>query len=192
MLFVLCNADYRANQLTLCFSSDYVSLLMFPLKLVAFKYFENTGTATAPYYSEKADDFNPFHTITDIGDRLKPAFFDANGDGLDDLFVGTQLEGFKYYENTGSAASPVWTRRTGSEHPLNGFSPSEEGGLTLQFLDFNGDGLKDAIAGGYHTSSHAAPIHALLNVGTSSGAVFSQVTGSSNVGSWWAYGMHRL
>ena len=51
------------------------------------KYYENTGTATAPKFEEKTGSANPFNDIDaiqvsdDVDPRLKPALGDIDGDG---------------------------------------------------------------------------------------------------------------
>ena len=52
------------------------------------KYYENTGTATAPKFEEKTGSANPFNDIDaiqvsdDSVPRLKPALGDIDGDGM--------------------------------------------------------------------------------------------------------------
>ena len=45
------------------------------------KYYENTGTATAPKFEEKTGNANPFNDIEASYPRLKPALGDIDGDG---------------------------------------------------------------------------------------------------------------
>ena len=77
-------------------------------------YFENTGTATAPKFEKKTGGANPFAGI-DIGERIKPAFADMDGDGLLDLIVGTDTK-LSYYRNVGSAAVPSFDPQSSDDN----------------------------------------------------------------------------
>ena len=85
-----------------------------------FHYFENTGTATAPKFEKKTGGANPFAGI-DIGEGIKPAFADMDGDGLLDLIVanvgivGTNAK-LSYYRNVGSAAAPSFDPQSGDDN----------------------------------------------------------------------------
>lgn len=45
----------------------------------------------------------------DVGEYAAPQLFDLNGDGLLDLIIGEKDGNLNYYENTGTASSPVFT-----------------------------------------------------------------------------------
>jgi len=53
------------------------------------------------------------------GARPFPELFDADGDGDLDLFVGLSSGVVRYFENTGTPASPNFTLRAGPTNPLN-------------------------------------------------------------------------
>ncbi len=44
------------------------------------RYFENTGTSTAPAYLERVGAANPFNGV-DVGEQARPSFADVDGDG---------------------------------------------------------------------------------------------------------------
>lgn len=71
-----------------------------------FRYFQNTGTATAPVFAPAV--LNPFG-LTDAGDITKPTLGDIDNDGDLDLLVGeTEFGRLNYFENTGTASAPAF------------------------------------------------------------------------------------
>ena len=104
-----------------------------------FLYFENTGTAAAPVYA--APQTNPFG-LTAFGYYSAPAFADLDGDGDMDMMVGNSYGSFFYYENTGTAAAPVYAA------PLtNPFGLTELYRSIPTFADLDNDGDLDMMAG---------------------------------------------
>ena len=72
-----------------------------------------------------------------------PCLADLSGDGKKDLIYGTSAGPLKYYINTGSLTSPVWTANTN----LFG-GVLDVGGASSPFLfDFDGDGDPDLVSG---------------------------------------------
>lgn len=64
----------------------------------SFHYFENTGTAELPGFTELTADQNPFDSF-DAGTESKPAFADLDGDGDMDLIAGNESGNIRYYKN---------------------------------------------------------------------------------------------
>ena len=77
----------------------------------------------------------------DVGQYATPDLFDLDGDGDLDLIIGNSGGEIRFYQNTGSNISPIWTRnktaeiRTGSQY------------TTPRVVDLNGDLLPDLLAG---------------------------------------------
>ena len=75
--------------------------------------YENDGSASSPNWTRKSSWDPPF-----VGQGATPDFADLDADGDYDLLVGKKDDGTTYaYENTGSASSPSWTRKSSWDPP---------------------------------------------------------------------------
>ncbi len=108
-------------------------------------FYKNTGTNTAPQFTFTTNQFLQSEMI-DVGDYSTPAFFDYDGDGDDDLFIGyyagSNFRGsIQLYENIGQGIASfrlVTTDLVGlSFLSLYNFKP--------QFADLNTDGKIDLV-----------------------------------------------
>jgi hypothetical protein len=107
-------------------------------------YFENTGAATAPVFSERTGAANPLAEL-DVAYYTRPALADFDRDGDLDLICGSEGGRFRYFENVGGPVSPSFARGFGSGNPLDG---EDIGGRAAPVaVDLNRDGETDLVAG---------------------------------------------
>ena len=140
-------------------------------------YFENTGTASSPTYTERTGANNPFNN-EDVGTRSTLGFVDIDDDGDKDCFIGEADGNFNFYRNTGSASSPTFTLVTGASNPLNGFTTSGSGvndDSDPQFADIDNDGDWDCISG-----EGDGTFRYYENTGSASSPTFAERTGTNN------------
>ena len=109
----------------------------------AIDYYENTGTATSPGFTQRTGAANPLDGVA-VGTVIAPVVIDLDVDGDPDLVVVVENGAILYYENTGTATSPNFTERAGATNTLEGVYLGYYGALT--FADLDGDGDHDLIA----------------------------------------------
>jgi uncharacterized protein (DUF2141 family) len=135
-------------------------------------YFQNTGSATNPAFSEASGSLNPLNGV-DIGWYSTPTFADLDGDGDLDAFSGEMYGTIKYFKNTGSATSPAFSEQTGTLNPLNlidvGFFS------TPFFVDLDMDGDLDLFSG-----KGLGSIFYYQNTDSATSPTFTQRTGTLN------------
>ncbi|MCA9503424.1 MAG: VCBS repeat-containing protein, partial [Myxococcales bacterium] len=116
--------------------------------------------------------FDPLDAF-DVGDGASPTLGDLDADGDLDLLVARSVGTYAYYENTGSATSPVLVERTGLANPLDG---AAEGAVAHPvFGDLDGDGDLDLVA-----REATGAFHYLENIGSRTAPVFVARTGLEN------------
>ena len=135
-----------------------------------FFYFENTGTASAPVFTQRTGRSNPVDGKAS-GGYTNPAFADLNGDGDLDLITGNFDGDLAYFENTGSVTSPVFRQRVGTANPVDGISTTSYSSPELADLD--GDGDFDLIVWGWYGA-----INYFENTGTVTAPIFTERTGA--------------
>ncbi|MGD9924612.1 MAG: choice-of-anchor Q domain-containing protein, partial [Pseudorhodoplanes sp.] len=145
-------------------------------------YFRNTGTANAPVFVQQTGAANPFDGI-DVGSVSTPALADLDGDGALDMVVGEAFGTLLYFQNTGTAAAPVFVAQTGTAHPFDGIDVGFFSSPTLADLD--GDGDLDAVVGSADVGPEVigekfGTLHYFQNTGTAAAPVFVEQTGAAN------------
>jgi len=109
------------------------------------KFYENTGVDTLANFAAPMQ--NPFG-ITPADTFGSPALVDIDHDGDLDLFVGEYYGDMLYFENTGSANSPVFAPLV--TNPF-GLVPTNDYNLPA-FADLDDDGDEDLLVGEYYGS----------------------------------------
>lgn len=133
---------------------------------IAFYYFENIGTPTAPKFDKRKDGF--FGLTIRLGDTntpLKsyfyshPFFIDFDNDGDQDMFFGQDSgNGFLYIPNTGTATNPVFDVNNGIEKPFGLQNPNTDGQICI--VDIDNDGTLDAFYGSRNRNFYWQPAYA--------------------------------
>ena len=129
--------------------------------------------ADNPFVQQFGQGSNPLYAPIGAGNHDKPALVDINDDGLVDLFIGDGDGTISYFENTGTAAAPVFTPRLDADNPFDGVDVDSYAAPT--FADVDDDGLIDAVVGdsdGYLNYFH--------NTGTAEAPQFTEQTGVDN------------
>ena len=136
------------------------------------KVFQN-GTSGAPgAFTELTGGANPFNGI-DVGDYMKPSFFDLDDDGDLDLIAGEFLGKLFAYRNGTDGTSGAYTQLAGADNPVNGVDVGEE--AAPSFVDIDGDGDLDAVVG-----ERSGALNVFRNGSEFAPGAFVELTGASN------------
>ena len=128
-------------------------------------YYENTGTASAPAFTQRSGAANPLDGVSmDENSALEPA--DLDGDSDLDLVLWGWYGTVDYYENTGSATAPVFEARSDADNPLRTLTFHNRG--KPSFADLDGDGDFDLTV----RDSYGTDFHYFENDGTGTEADF--------------------
>lgn len=140
-------------------------------EIVFYELHRNNGTTAAPDYADES-----LADLTPSEYSYFPSFVDIDNDGdMDVFFIGNAYDYYdneivEYFENTGSG-SLEFTKRTGSENPLDALNNSSfiyKGILNLEIADVDGDGDYDVVTCGYY-----GEIYYFENTGTKEAPVFT-------------------
>lgn len=138
-----------------------------------FRYFENVGSSSAPSFVDRTGASNPLDGV-DFGNLTVPVFGDLDGDGDQDLAVGTYDSGVRYFENTGTSSVPQFTQRTGTANPFHALEVSYVY-WSPTLGDVDGDGDLDLVGGQFDGG-----VRYYLNAGSANSPSFTEQTGAAS------------
>lgn len=147
-------------------------------------FYKNTGTNSVPSYAAADKDFLQGDML-DVGDNAVPAFFDVDGDGDQDMFIGCYINhvyeaaSVYFFENTGSPTEPQF------EFVTDDFlSLSSRGHVNIKpkFADMNGDTKQDLVFTAQ--TGTVTQLYYILNTGTTAADFSGSVTATGFTVLW--------
>ncbi len=135
----------------------------------AMKFYRNTGTANAPVFSAEEGSTNLLNGFN----IENSSFVDIDNDGDQDAFVGENFGTIKFYRNTGTANTPVFSGETTPSNPLNAADVGQD--AKPSFVDIDNDGDLDVFV-----RIRLGTVKFYRNTGTANVPVFSTEVGDTN------------
>ncbi len=139
-------------------------------------YYQNSGSAKAPWFEERPGTGNPFNGIN-VGGDSAPTLADLDRDGDLDLVVGDAAGYLRYYENTGNARAPAFSTRATNGFAFNDVDLGED--PRAVFADLDRDGDLDLLAG-REAYQVTGTIYYYENTGSARLPAFARRTGADN------------
>lgn len=125
------------------------------------RYYQNTGTATAPQFATGV--LNPFGLSASV-DIALPTAADLDNDGDFDLLVGEYYGAVKYFQNTGTASAPAFASPVTNPFGLTALYQFHIPNL----VDLDNDGDMDLLS-----SEYDGALKYFQNTGTASAPQFA-------------------
>ena len=135
-------------------------------------YYRNDGTATAPSFTAVTGAGNPMNGV-DVGKNARPAFVDLDGDGDQDLAVGSDDGTLEYFRNVGTVTTPVFVS-VALGAPLDAVTVLGAD-ASPAFGDLDGDGDFDLMVG-----DDNGQFRYFLNTGTVNAPAYTEQVGAGN------------
>lgn len=101
------------------------------------EFFRNEGTNEAPEFISVPDVFPEVES----SQRSAPALYDIDSDGDLDLFLGTKIDGYLFFRNTGTSTDPAFTKEA---FPFT-VRTTQLG--SPHFIDLDSDGVAEFLSG---------------------------------------------
>ena len=161
---------------------DTVWYILYTHKVSHLTYYHNIGTSGNPVYQIVDTDWGGLSALDRIS--LRASFGDIDGDGDDDMIVGSEEGTLIYYENTAATGLPI-----SFAPPIMNYQNITVGDQNFsspQLIDINGDTLLDLVIGKKTNrlrditiqDSIVGYISYYKNTGTSTNPVFTLETDS--------------
>ena len=107
-------------------------------------FFENVGNAASPDFQRRTGADNPLDGV-DVGEKATPAFADIDGDGDQDVVIGSREGTLHFFRNDGDANTPNFVRAATVDDPFAGLETRRTSAPAL--VDIDNDGDVDAFVG---------------------------------------------
>jgi len=117
-----------------CFIGDYYGNIL---------YYKNTGNSSSATFTAQTGGNNPFNGVS-VFNYSRLRFFDVDGDGDQDCFIGVNDGTIDYFRNTGSSSSATFVEQTGDDNP---FDDVDVGGrASPAFVNIDGDAVLNTVS----------------------------------------------
>ena len=136
------------------------------------RYYENTGSSTAPAFVLRSGTASPFNGIG-VGRFSAPALADLDADGDLDLLPGEYYGGLRDFVNTGTSSDPAFVPSTGTASLFHGIDAGSFSSPELVDLDADGD--LDVVIG-----ELSGTFLYFANTGSATDPAFLERTGTAN------------